>query len=1013
MVVVTAEEKAEKYDIDLSQPGTYVTAGGVYEVSESGQLLRTSSVGRRGTPTVYVTPEASKEIKYKGEIQTETARAILEEASAIQKQQPYLTDIAIEKTDKGLRYTGRDTSVVFVGGQGYSVRPEDREQFLKDFPSQVAVSGKPVYKNGGYATGQYQDPYGPVSVPYTTETGRYRVATPSEKEFVEKQVSESGGTRFTPSLGDYDKILVQEISDRPGYMNVKVKTREGEYVSLERQIALTESERIFREATPFQRAAFGASMFTSPKGIEFGASVLTQMYFPKKVKKTPEKIAIEQGADFVERGLTGSSLGFGEYARGTLIGSVPGIITLGSGFSTVIGATSSLVYPSAILSTGFDVALAAGGAYYVKEEVLPIVGEIKGGETQEAFGRGLEIVSFFGGAAVSDGLGEDIIASSRARLGYEARPESKSYVRKGIRWAEREVPRPSISVVETAEGKKVYGGLFVKRGPSATKVLGVTRTGKISGPRTELGLAELGLTPGELKGLQLTSPESKTIFTKGFFEEAGMKPGEFEKLDIASEFIQRFQFQEPAEKASVFRKAESEVFEKTEFEEALSFFRRRGEKIEQVYGTSVSQSKVEPELMRKFGDVDVKTTLTRKEAEKFGKQLIESESKVSENIFEIDSAKLEEGTLMITKRKPGSKTTEKAFDIKLRDVVTEEAPEYFLGYKIRQPSEPLERLPTSRLSQENIAKFSASLQYNPETGTFVPKETRGTKDIVDVLRISESQLRSAEKSGLSKKEVEIKRESLREFARKFGYEYESVIKGGMDVKFDMEIPSGKASPISGFSKSSLSSLVSRFVISPSSARKIGKSYVSKSPVSSIASASIYPSVSYSISKYVSPFPEPSLSPPSPSPEEVPSIYPSVTSKPSPSLSPSSSYSLSPLPSDISYPPPPSGISVNIPAWGASLFSARMKKSKEKRRFKYQPTVTGIAKSMTTGEFAKKVKKEVGVGILGLKPRLPLKTKRKPLGKRKLPGVPKTIFGRSGIMKSGKLIRPIRKKKGKK
>jgi len=120
-----------------------------------------------------------------------------------------------------------------------------------------------------------------------------------------------------------------------------------------------------------------------------------------------------------------------------------------------------------------------------------------------------------------------------------------------------------------------------------------------------------------------------------------------------------------------------------------------------------------------------------------------------------------------------------------------------------------------------------------------------------------------------------------------------------------------------------------------------------------------------------------------------------------------------IPTDIMKPPGGMGFAIPPINWGASLFSARMKKSKEKRRFKYQPTVTGIAKSMTTGEFAKKVKKEVGVGILGLKPRLPLKTKRKPLGKRKLPGVPKTIFGRSGIMKSGKLIRPIRKKKGKK
>jgi len=101
-------------------------------------------------------------------------------------------------------------------------------------------------------------------------------------------------------------------------------------------------------------------------------------------------------------------------------------------------------------------------------------------------------------------------------------------------------------------------------------------------------------------------------------------------------------------------------------------------------------------------------------------------------------------------------------------------------------------------------------------------------------------------------------------------------------------------------------------------------------------------------------------------------------------------------------------------WGANLFG-KSKSKKKKRPFAYAPTVAGIAESMKKGVFAKKKKKmeEVGVGILGLKPRLPLKTKRKPLGKRKLPGVPKTIFGRSGIMKSGKLIRPIRKKKKKK
>jgi len=414
---------AEKYDIDLSQPGTYVTAGGVYEVSESGQLLRTSSVGRRGTPTVYVTPEASKEIKYKGEIQTETARAIREEASAIQKQQPYLTDIAIEKTDKGLRYTGRDTSVVFVGGQGYSVRPEDREQFLKDFPSQVAVSGKPVSKYGvGYVTGPYQDPYGPVSVSsgkaldytsgYSSEFMEGRGARPSD---------------VSKSLSD----LQSSLKDDTG-MNFPFAVGKVSYVSADddRYLSITSQEQVKAEKAyqeyqqlPDRPTWIKTGAFISGLTESSLVSGMPGAYVSPKGAKTAEAILLTSGGTSVlvssllesagkaEKGSTeghfrraiGETATTGIERVSSFAGSPVGIATsayfAGMGYGTVRATVGTYIAPSAASWTAplFTASEYALGGAMTSVAAKSIYDPLKAGDVQTAGERALSSALGFGG----------------------------------------------------------------------------------------------------------------------------------------------------------------------------------------------------------------------------------------------------------------------------------------------------------------------------------------------------------------------------------------------------------------------------------------------------------------------------------------------------------------------------------------------------------------------------------------------------------------------------------------
>ena len=356
--IKTGTISTEEAKVAGLKEGSYVTSEGVYQVKKTQygvEVLRTSSVGQTGSPTVYVEPSAAAELPLE---HAEVAREVRSQAIEFQKEAPS-ADIEIKKSKGGLVLTAE-------------MRPSAEDAIARQEPSSRIVAGEVM-------------PSADVSDVVLAAQAAPDIARQYEKE------------GYYPATG---KVTTTTI---PGGVSVAVEPKSvADYQKFEKLVGIQ-----IAQETPLEKAqAHLLTAIGTPYGLQYLAS-----YYPGG--KTPEEI-VKQAR--IEANIAREQKKQFKWVMGSLGGTVPGV--LGTAVATTAGLGAVGAGAAAIPGTAGVVArgaVAVGGVglggLYVYEKGKAIIPAVKEKEYEKLGEEIIRTGAELGGAVWGIKSGERIVKS--------------------------------------------------------------------------------------------------------------------------------------------------------------------------------------------------------------------------------------------------------------------------------------------------------------------------------------------------------------------------------------------------------------------------------------------------------------------------------------------------------------------------------------------------------------------------------------------------------------------------
>jgi len=412
-------------------------------------------------------------------------------------------------------------------------------------------------------------------------------------------------------------------------------------------------------------------------------------------------------------------------------------------------------------------------------------------------------------------------------------------------------PVHTVNVKTKVGTQTAWRGVSVKGNPLIGKTPSGVTVGKPSAKQMNLQDVEFGgWRPGP------SEVEAKTVGRSEVLEKAGIPEEEIQKIETGKQVMTQTEKQPSAFMSEKFIR-ETKSLTGEQVNAAISYAKKKGGNVEQIYGTFGTRPQMKPEyVVREPGDIDVQlSTESEQQAQEFAQELVQKLEKKGGRDVRVSP---EKKTLIESRGEGGE--WHHAVDINYKgeeqDIMGPDT-EGAWGFEFGQKSVNVEGLSAMSLSEHGLRKGGSALTLK---GKEVKPKPHREKDVQDFYWTQRTLLES---QGMEPRVAKEQLEPWKSAWEDVDFEQPT------EMRIPLKQPSQDVSP-STFPSTSVSTSPSPS-LTPSPSPSI-----SPSP-----SPSLMPSVSPSIWPSISPSPSvsPSVSP-SPSPSPSPSLTPSIIEEPS-------------------------------------------------------------------------------------------------------------------------------------